>query len=52
MSNHLGTHVDAPSHFVDQGKTLTDYEAKDWVFSHPFLVHCDIEPGGSITPEF
>ncbi|MAJ81632.1 MAG: hypothetical protein CMF41_01805 [Legionellales bacterium] len=52
MSNHLGTHVDAPSHFVDQGKTLTDYDANDWIFSYPSLIDCGIEPGGSITPEF
>ena len=26
MSNHLGTHIDFPSHFISDGKTSSDFE--------------------------
>ncbi len=32
-SNHLGTHVDVPKHFFDNGKTITDYNPQDWIFN-------------------
>jgi len=31
-SNHLGTHVDVPRHFFDNGKTITDYSPSEWIF--------------------
>ena len=31
-SNHLGTHVDVPKHFFDNGKTITDYYPQEWIF--------------------
>jgi arylformamidase len=30
MSCHVGTHVDAPAHFLAHGKTLSDYAASDF----------------------
>lgn len=30
ISNHAGTHVDCPSHFDPEGKTLTDYPLSHW----------------------
>jgi arylformamidase len=32
MSAHLGTHIDAPAHFVTDGKRITDFAAADFVF--------------------
>ncbi|NQT49963.1 cyclase family protein [Candidatus Kuenenbacteria bacterium] len=38
FSNHTGTHVDAPLHFVDKGKSITDYNAGEWLFDNICLV--------------
>jgi len=38
MSNHIGTHVDVPKHFVDQGKTVEHYKPCEWIFSKPLLI--------------
>jgi kynurenine formamidase len=32
-NNHFGTHIDAPRHFMIEGKTVTDFDANFWVFS-------------------
>ena len=32
MSAHLGTHLDAPAHFVAGGKRIDDFSAADFVF--------------------
>lgn len=31
FSNHAGTHIDLPSHFDAQGKSLSDYPAEFWL---------------------
>jgi arylformamidase len=31
-NNHIGTHVDVPKHFYDNGKTYTDIEPEEWYF--------------------
>ena len=31
MSAHLGTHIDAPSHFFPQGKNVHDISAERWI---------------------
>lgn len=38
LSNHVGTHVDCPLHFSDEGKTLTTYSAAEWVFQDPYVL--------------
>jgi len=38
FSNHLGTHVDAPRHFLANGKTVDAYDAADWIFTKVFVV--------------
>ena len=45
MSSHVGTHVDAPYHFFNNGKTLSDYPASYWVFLKPQCIDIDIKPG-------
>ena len=31
MSAHSGTHIDAPAHFIQGGKTLDQYELRDFI---------------------
>lgn len=40
MSNHIGTHVDAPSHFVKKGKSIADFDPDDWLFKHIKYLDC------------
>lgn len=49
MSNHLGTHVDAPCHFDPSGQTLSDYLPDDWVFTSCCLVSLDMQPGDVVN---
>lgn len=44
-NNHLGTHVDVPKHFFEQGKTITDYTPKEWIFTNVQVI--DIPCRGS-----
>ena len=37
LHNHSGTHIDFPNHFVDKGKTSSDYDASFWYFQSPYL---------------
>jgi arylformamidase len=39
MSCHVGTHVDAPAHFVEHGRMLSDYDASAFVGA-AFVVDC------------
>ena len=48
-SNHTGTHVDLPAHFIEHGKTLDSYEPSDWVFKSPLLIDVSAKPGENIT---
>lgn len=43
--NHASTHVDAPYHFVPNGKTLTDLGPDFWVFRNVALAECDASAG-------
>ena len=40
MSNHVGTHVDAPSHFIKDGKSIADYGQDDWLFQGVKYLDC------------
>lgn len=50
LSNHVGTHVDLPSHFDDQGKRLDKFEASDWILSHPYLITLKVEENQILEP--
>jgi len=39
FSNHTGTHIDFPRHFVAGGKTLSDYPASFWYFRNVSLIN-------------
>lgn len=41
--NHVGTHIDAPAHFVPNGKCISDYSPGELIFRRPLLV--DIPKG-------
>jgi len=42
FSNHIGTHIDAPFHFSNQGLTLDQYPADFWIFNSPQLCVLDV----------
>ncbi len=33
IDNHTGTHIDAPSHFIENGKTIDEAEVVSWLKS-------------------
>jgi arylformamidase len=49
MSNHVGTHVDVPAHFVEQGRTITDYFPNEWIFNSPCLIELPCQPSQVIN---
>ncbi len=51
MPVHSGTHVDAPCHFVPDGKTIEAFSAGEWVFKNPAVVSVEAFPGQIIQPE-
>lgn len=52
LSNHIGTHIDFPIHFVQNGKTSCDYRPEFWIFYSPFILDISlVEPGFIIEPE-
>jgi arylformamidase len=52
LSNHLGTHIDFPRHFVREGKCLDDYPATFFAFGRPAVVDVSgLMPGAAIGPE-
>lgn len=42
LSNHVGTHIDLPSHFDDQGKRLEAFMANDWIMQKAYLINLDV----------
>lgn len=50
--NHVGTHIDAPRHFIERGRTITDLKPEEFIFDNISMVKInDIRPGYKITPE-
>lgn len=45
FSNHLGSHVDAPLHFIADGKSVDSYAIGDWIFSKPCVIDIQAEEG-------
>lgn len=43
--NHIGTHIDFPNHFFDNGKTIDNYSAEFWIFNKPFVLEVPCEIG-------
>ena len=36
--NHSGTHIDFPNHFLENGKSSSDYAADFWIFNNPYVI--------------
>ena len=51
IHNHTGTHVDAPRHFIPDGKAISNYSFDDFIFNKPLLIECPKEPGELIELE-
>ncbi len=51
IHTHVGTHVDAPFHFSDAGKKITDYSIEELIFSHPLILNLPKNPAELITLE-
>lgn len=47
-SNHAGTHVDAPAHFIEGGKRICEYSIDELVFNDVCTVDVDVGPGDPI----
>ncbi len=45
FSNHSGTHIDAPRHFFNSGKSAKDYLADKLVCKNPIVIDCPKRPG-------
>jgi len=45
IENHRGTHVDAPAHFIKDGKKISDYDPKELVFIRPLIIDCPKDAG-------
>lgn len=52
LPNHIGTHVDAPSHFFDGAPTLTDAPPAAWWFDRPVLIDVRLDRGGLVGAEW
>ncbi len=49
--NHLGTHIDAPLHFVSGAPSLTDYRPGFWIFDNPRIVDVPGAAGYLVGPD-
>lgn len=45
FQNHWGTHIDAPNHFFNEGKRITDYPAHFYFFHFPQVIPVQLKPG-------
>jgi arylformamidase len=43
LPNHIGTHIDFPYHFSDEGKKCDDYPAAFWLFNRIGFLECSVE---------
>lgn len=51
FSNHLGSHVDAPLHFIAEGRSVASYLPEDWMFTRPLLIDLPLDAAQLVTPE-
>jgi kynurenine formamidase len=38
---HIGTHIDMPYHFYENGQTIEDFNADFWIFKKPLIIEID-----------
>ena len=51
IHNHTGTHIDAPKHFIDDGKSIFEYTLDELVFKNPVIVDCLKDDESLIFPD-
>jgi arylformamidase len=51
IHNHTGTHIDAPKHFIDDGKAISEYTLDELVFKYPVIVNCLKNEASLICPD-
>ena len=51
MSNHIGSHVDAPLHFVADGKATEAYSPDDWIFDKVVVFDVPMGLGEVLTSD-
>ena len=49
ISSHVGTHIDAPFHFSNTGRTLDDYPADFWFCNEPWMININASEKQIIT---
>ena len=50
IHNHIGTHIDAPKHFIDDGKPISKYTLDELIFRNPRIVNCSKDENSLILP--
>ena len=50
VHNHTGTHVDAPKHFIDEGRPISDYSQDELIFKRPLIADCPKGEAALIMP--
>ncbi|MFA6540145.1 MAG: cyclase family protein [Bacteroidota bacterium] len=50
-SNHLGTHIDVPKHFFDDGQDILSYHAGFWIFRSARVIDIECSEGKIINQE-
>ena len=48
-NNHMGTHIDVPKHFFENGKSLTDIKPEEWFFESVSLIDITCEEARLIS---
>ena len=48
IGGHIGTHVDSPNHFFEDGKKIADYPAEFWIFKTPGIIRVTLEPSEAL----
>ncbi len=51
IENHSGTHVDAPAHFLEHGKTISEYDILDLIFDEVLVLDIPRNDGKEINIE-
>lgn len=50
LHNHTGTHVDAPKHFIDDGRPISDYSPDELIFKRPLIADCPKSGAALVMP--
>lgn len=50
LSNHIGTHIDAPLHFSNSGQAVSAAHAEQWIFTQVDIVEIPVNAGELVLP--